>query len=129
MSPKKILVVDDEANISMLLQMRLQAEGYEVIVAEDGEAGLKKMKREKPDLVIMDVFMPRLNGYEAWDRKSQDPEIQKIPMIIMSARCTTKDCYDTHAIVEFAPKPFDIPRFLEMVRRLVLPPPPPPPAD
>ena len=126
MSKKKILVVDDEVHISMLLQMRLQAEGYEVILAEDGEVGLAKMKSEKPDLVIMDVFMPRLNGYEAWDKKSQDPEIQKIPLIIMSARCTTKDCYDNNAIVEFIPKPFDIPRFLETVRRLATPLQPPP---
>ena len=118
MSKKKILVVDDEAHITMLLKMRLQAEGYEVELAADGEEGIEKMKSGKPDLVIMDVFMPRLNGYEAWDKKSQDPEIQKIPMIIMSAKCSTKDCYDNHAIVEFVPKPFDIPRFLETVKRL-----------
>lgn len=126
MSKKKILVVDDEAQISMLLQMRLQAEGYDVILAEDGQAGIAKMKSEKPDLVIMDVFMPNLNGYEAWDKKSQDPEIQKIPMIIMSAKCATKDCYDPYSIVEFMPKPFDIPRFLETVRRLLAPLQPPP---
>lgn len=127
MGKKKILVVDDEVHISTLLQTRLQAEGYEVVLAVDGEEGLAKMKSEKPDLVIMDVFMPRLNGYEAWDRKSRDPELQKIPMIIMSARCATKDCYDTYAVVEFLPKPFDIPRFLETVRRLLesLEPPPP----
>jgi len=126
MSKKKILVVDDEAHITMLLKMRLQAEGYDVELAADGEEGIAKMKSEKPDLVIMDVFMPRLNGYEAWDKKSRDPEIQKIPMIIMSAKCSTKDCYDNHAIVEFVPKPFDIPRFLEAVKRLTASMEPPP---
>lgn len=126
MSKKKILVVDDEVHITMLLQMRLQSEGYNVVLAADGEEGLAKMKSEKPDLVIMDVFMPRLNGYEAWDRKSQDPAIWQIPMIIMSAKCSTKDCYDSHAIVEFMPKPFDIPRFLDAVKRLTTPLEPPP---
>ncbi|MBU9888648.1 MAG: response regulator [Candidatus Omnitrophica bacterium] len=126
MPKKKILVVDDETQIAMLLQMRLQAEGYDVLLAEDGAVALTKMKNEKPDLVIMDVFMPRMNGYEAWDKKSQDPEIRKIPMIIMSAKCATKDCYDPYAIIEFMPKPFDIPRFLETVKRLVAPIEPPP---
>lgn len=126
MSKKKLLVVDDEIHVATLLRGRLQAAGYEVVLAADGEEGLAKMKSEKPDLVIMDVFMPKLDGYEAWNQKSQDPEIRSIPMIIMSAKCTTKDCYDNYAIVEFAPKPFDMPRFLAMIERLVTPLQPPP---
>jgi len=65
MSPRKILIVDDEPAIIDILSSRLQASGYEICIARDGVESIEKVKSEKPDLIIMDVLMPRMTGFEA----------------------------------------------------------------
>ena len=65
MQPKSILVVDDETQMVDMGQMRLEASGYEIITAYDGQEGLEKAKNENPDLIIFDIMMPKMDGYEA----------------------------------------------------------------
>lgn len=87
MSVKRVLVVDDSPTERFFLTDLLRKNGYEVITAENGEQGVALAKLEKPDLVLMDVVMPGLNGFQATRQLSRDPDTQKIPVIM----CTTKD--------------------------------------
>ncbi len=81
---KKILIVEDEEIILNLLQKKLSQEGYEVSVARDGDAGLKMMKQIKPDLILLDIVMPKMGGFEVMEEMGKEPELKKIPIIIVS---------------------------------------------
>ncbi|MBW7902056.1 MAG: response regulator [Rhodocyclaceae bacterium] len=83
---KKILVVDDSPTERHFLVELLTGKGYEVVTAESGEEGISKAKAEQPDLVIMDVVMPGLNGYQATRTLTRDDETKNIPVFV----CTTK---------------------------------------
>lgn len=87
MPVKRVLVVDDSPTERFFLTDLLRKNGYEVLTAENGEQGVALAKSEKPDLVLMDVVMPGLNGFQATRQLSRDPDTQKIPVIM----CTTKD--------------------------------------
>lgn len=86
MAVKKILVVDDSPTERHVLVQLLTQNGYEVITAENGEEGIGKAKSEMPDLVLMDVVMPGLNGYQATRTLTRDEATKHIPVIV----CTTK---------------------------------------
>lgn len=81
---KKILLIEDEQLMIELLEKRLIREGYEVAVARDGVVGLKKMKEVKPDLVLLDIIMPKMGGFEVMETMSEDEELKKIPIIVIS---------------------------------------------
>lgn len=86
MSKGKILVVDDEIYIVHILDFSLGMEGYEVVTALDGEQALHKVKSDKPDLVVLDIMMPKLDGYETCKILKTDPETKNIPVILLSAK-------------------------------------------
>ena len=81
---KKILLVEDEEIMIGLLQRKLTQEGYEISVARDGEEGLKTMKEIKPDLILLDIIMPKMGGFEVMKEMAKDEELKKIPVIIIS---------------------------------------------
>lgn len=81
---KKILIVEDEELLLGLLQKKLSREGYEVSVARDGQAGLKMMRQSKPDLILLDIVMPKIGGFEVMEEMGKEPELKKIPIIIVS---------------------------------------------
>lgn len=81
---KKILLVEDEEIIIDLLKRKLSQEGYEVLIARDGEEGLKKMKETKPDLILLDIIMPKKGGFEVMEEMNKDPELKEIPVIVIS---------------------------------------------
>lgn len=87
MAIKRILVVDDSATERHIIGETLSKQGFEILYAENGEAGVAQTKQSKPDLVIMDVVMPGLNGFQATRAITKDPETQHIPVLL----CTTKD--------------------------------------
>jgi twitching motility two-component system response regulator PilH len=87
MAIKRILVVDDSATERHILGEILTGQGFEVSFAESGEMGVAKAKQDMPDLVLMDVVMPGLNGFQATRAISKDPDTAKIPVLL----CTTKD--------------------------------------
>lgn len=86
MAIKKILVVDDSATERHVLGSLLESKGFQVVYAEDGETGITSSKSEMPDLIIMDVVMPGMNGFQATRAISQEEATKDIPVII----CTTK---------------------------------------
>ena len=87
LAPKKrILVVEDQAVIVGMLKMRLEANNYEVITAGDGQEGLEKAHKENPNLIILDIMLPKMNGYKVCQLLKADPKYSKIPIIISSGR-------------------------------------------
>ena len=107
MAAKKILIVDDEPAIVEILSARLTAAGYAVCTASDGVEALEKVKSEKPNLIIMDVLMPRMTGFEAMQKIRLDPETRKIPALVISAKGSMRDYFADVTGVEFIPKPYD----------------------
>ena len=83
---KKILVVEDERRIRQLLVDILVDEGYEVIEAEDGGEGLEKVRSEHPDIILLDVMMPVMDGYQVLEKLKSDSAIQAIPVIMVTAK-------------------------------------------
>ncbi len=108
MALKKILLADDEPAILEILGIRLRASGYEVVFASDGEEVVEKAVVEKPDLIITDVMMPRLTGYEALRKIRAIPEFYKTPVLVISARESWKNYFSDVLDIEFVAKPYDL---------------------
>ncbi len=81
---KKILLIEDEELLIGLLERKLTNEGYAVSVARDGEEGLKLMREVKPDLILLDLVIPKMGGFEVMEEMKKDKELAKIPVIIVS---------------------------------------------
>ena len=81
---KKILLVEDEEIMISLLQKKLTKEGYEISVARDGEEGLKAMREVRPDLVLLDIIMPKMGGFEVMEEMGKDKNLKDIPVIVIS---------------------------------------------
>ena len=81
---KKILIIEDEELLYNILRKKLSEEGYNVSVAPNGEKGLELMKEVNPDLVLLDIIMPKMGGFEVMERMNDDPQLKKIPVIIIS---------------------------------------------
>ncbi len=81
---KKILLIEDEKLMINLLQKKLTQEKYEVKVALNGEEGLKAMREEKPDIILLDIVMPKMGGFEVMEEMGKDPALKEIPVIIIS---------------------------------------------
>ena len=88
---KKILIVEDYNNIVEILTMRLNAMGYEVISAKDGQEGLTLARKEKPDLIVLDVMLPKMNGYKISRLLKFDSRYKDIPIIMLTSRETKRD--------------------------------------
>ena len=82
---KKVLVVDDDVDFCEATQLLLDSKGFEVVLAHDGKEGLEKMRSEEPDLVILDVMMPEMNGYDVCVVIKADPALKKTPVILLTA--------------------------------------------
>ncbi len=81
---KKILIIEDEEIIRNLLQRKLTEEGYDVEIAEDGEIGMQKMRESKPDIILLDIIMPKMGGFEVLEEMKKDENIPDIPVIVIS---------------------------------------------
>jgi len=81
---EKILLIEDEELIIRLLGKKLASIGYEVALAMDGQEGLEKMKKDRPDLILLDIIMPKKGGFEVMEEMKKSPVLSKIPVIIIS---------------------------------------------
>lgn len=81
---KKILLVEDEKIIIDLLEKKLEEVGYEVSVAENGEEGLEKMREEKPDLILLDIVMPKMDGFELMEEMMKEERVDGVPVVVIS---------------------------------------------
>ena len=118
---KKILFVDDEPDQVLLIQTRLEANGYEVLTASDGETGLQLALEQQPHLVIVDLLIPRLDGLEICRRLKQDPKTAKIPVALFTASAT-RDLDELCKTVGFSAylrKPYESGELLTMIQKLL----------
>ena len=114
---KTILVVDDEPVLRAIVREILHEEGYAVIEAADGRVMLEIMARERPDLVLMDVMMPGVDGRDAYRQLRSRPENRDVPVVMMSAAVQSHGL--DPSIAGFVPKPFDITDLIALVTRLI----------
>ena len=114
---KRILVIDDEPNLRQVLMDTLAYLGFEVFGAEDGQSGLAVAMEQLPDLVISDVVMPNMDGYELMEHMQQDPRTQAIPVIFISAGgdCQAKQRCLRLGATRYVPKPFVVEDLLSAV--------------
>lgn len=117
----KILVVDDDAVIQQLIEVNLELEGYEVDKASNGQEALDKVAQDAPDLILLDVMMPRMNGRDVCRMLKSDPKTKGIPVIFLSARAQDMD---VEAGLElgadaYVTKPFDPGMLLDTISELL----------
>lgn len=116
---KKILIADDEIDIVETLQFMLEVEGFECITAYNGEDALNLAKRENPDLIILDVMMPKINGYKVSRLLKFDAKYKKIPILMVTARSQEEDKMigEETGADEYITKPFEITDVVEKVKK------------
>jgi two-component system alkaline phosphatase synthesis response regulator PhoP/two-component system response regulator VicR len=118
--PKKILAVDDERHIVRLVEVNLQRAGYEVVTAFDGKEALEKVKSENPDLVVLDVMMPYMDGFEVLRNLKADPTTAEIPVIMLTAKAQDADVFRgwQSGVDCYLTKPFNPMELLTFVKRI-----------
>ena len=117
MTDKKVLVADDEQSITELVAFALELEGFQVIQAPDGLEALRLVREERPDLAMVDVMMPGMDGREVSRRIKDNPETSSIPVLLFSA-APNPDIAEAKAD-GFMPKPFDVNQLVETVRKYI----------
>jgi DNA-binding response OmpR family regulator len=105
----KVLVIDDEAPIRLLCRVNLEAEDMEVLEASDGAAGFDKARQEQPDVILLDVMMPGVDGWQIAEQLLDDPQTSRIPIIFLTARAEFRDRARGLDIggVDYVTKPFN----------------------
>ena len=118
---KRILIADDDPVILRLIQVNLELEGYEVLTANNGQEAVDKATAEHPDLVILDIMMPRLDGYQACEALKSADGTKDIPVIFLSAKAQQGDIDKgtSFGVAAYLTKPFDPTELLEVVERHV----------
>jgi two-component system alkaline phosphatase synthesis response regulator PhoP/two-component system response regulator VicR len=118
--PKKILAVDDEKHIVRLVQVNLERAGYEVVTANDGREALQKVQEEKPDLVVLDVMMPYMDGFEVLQNLRRNPSTREIPVIMLTAKAQDADVFKgwQSGVDCYLTKPFNPMELLSFVKRI-----------
>ncbi|MDP2981171.1 MAG: response regulator [Candidatus Omnitrophota bacterium] len=121
MDKKRILIVDDEEDILSVLKFRLEANNYEALTASDGQEGLNKARTEKPDLIILDLMLPKLDGYKVCRMLKFDESYKAIPIIMFTARVQQKDeeLGKEMGADAYVTKPFEPEVLLEKIRQLL----------
>lgn len=91
MTGKKVLIIEDDVSISNMYQMKLKQQGYTVIVADNGSDGLEVAKKEKPDLILLDVILPQLDGFSVLEELKKSKDTAKIPVLMLTNLSTNED--------------------------------------
>lgn len=117
----RVLIVDDDPVIVRLLQVNFRIDGYDVETALGGEDAIEKARARRPDVIVLDVMMPGVDGWEVCRRLKEDPELRGVPVIFLSARTQDEDRRRGYAlgVVEYVTKPFDPIRLVDIVGRLL----------
>lgn len=117
MAKKKILVVDDDESLCFLVRLNLELAGFEVFEAHNGEEGLYMIDQSHPDLIILDVMMSKLDGWEMFEALKKDPQKTRIPVIFLTAKGQREDIHraQIEGVELYIVKPFDPPVLIENV--------------
>ena len=118
---KQVLVCDDDPVILRLVQVNLELEGFDVLLADNGESAIEVATAEHPDLVILDIMMPRLDGYQTCQRLKGAETTKDIPVVFLSAKAQQSDIEKgrEYGVEEYLTKPFDPNDLVDVVQRLL----------
>lgn len=118
---QKILVVDDEPEVLQMLKIRLEAEGFQVTTAGDGMDAINKVKADKPDLIILDVAIPKLSGYQVCANLRKHPSYSRIPIIMLSVKSGFKDVSYGMSVgaSDYITKPFEASDLLQRIKKFI----------
>ncbi len=118
--PRKILACDDEKHIVRLVQVNLERAGYTVVTASDGKEALQKVEDENPDLVVLDVMMPYMDGFEVLQNLRRNPSTRDIPVIMLTAKAQDADVFKgwQSGVDCYLTKPFNPMELLSFVKRI-----------
>jgi two-component system alkaline phosphatase synthesis response regulator PhoP/two-component system response regulator VicR len=118
---RKVLAVDDERHIVRLIQVNLERAGYQVATAFDGAEALKKVESDKPDLIVLDVMMPKMDGFEVLKRLQANPESREIPIVMLTAKAQDADVFRGWAsgVSAYLTKPFNPLELITFVKRIL----------
>ena len=105
---RRVLVVDDQPDVVLLCRINLEFEGFDVVEASDGEAALARLRETRPHVVLLDVMMPRMNGWEVLDAIKGDPETRHIPVVMLTAKVQEQDLVRawSKGAADYLTKPF-----------------------
>ena len=117
---KKILAVDDERHIVRLVQVNLERNGYEVVTAYDGKEALEKVESEHPDLIVLDVMMPYMDGFEVLQNLKRNQSTRDIPVIMLTAKAQDADVFRgwQSGVDCYLTKPFNPMELIAFVKRI-----------
>lgn len=118
---KKILIVDDESDLVETLTFRLEASGYDIVSAHDGQEGLEKARSEKPDLILLDVMMPKVNGFQVCRELKNDEKTKGIKIVILTAKSQESDKFWGKNVGAdgYISKPFEASELLAKIEELL----------
>jgi len=118
---KKILIVDDEEDIQKLLKIRLEQEGFTIVIAGDGEKGIKVAELEMPDLIILDIMMPKIDGYSCLKEIRRTQKTKDIPILMMSGKEEEKvrDLFAFQKISGYLEKPFELDNLVAKAKEIL----------
>jgi DNA-binding response OmpR family regulator len=121
----RILIAEDEEHIGMMVSFRLEKSGFEVIWKQDGSSALEAVKSEKPDLVILDVMMPNMNGFEVLEQIKNDESVKHIPVIMLTAQGQESDIVGAidKGAADYLVKPFRPAELVARIKRFLVKPP------
>lgn len=116
----RVLAVDDDPTILRLLQVNLEMEGHEVLTAENGQSALAAIRADRPEVVLLDVMMPEMDGFQVCEAVRADPDIADTPIVFVSARAQQSDLDRGYASGAdgYITKPFDPLELIETIERL-----------
>ena len=114
---KKILVIDDDPTLIKVVQPFLEAHGFAVTVAVDGEQGIEHIKAEKPDLIVLDVHMPKMNGYTFIFEMKKLTGAKTIPIIVLTAKEGMAEIFKVEGVKEYITKPFQPEQLLSNINK------------
>jgi len=118
---KRVLIVDDEQNIAISVEYLMRREGFEVTVAKDGEEGLAKIRSSKPDLVLLDVMMPKMDGFQVLTEARADKELDSVRIIMLTAKGREAEVEKGLSLGAdaYIPKPFSTSDLVNRVKTLL----------
>lgn len=121
MAKKKILIIEDEKGIAEDIAVRLEVEGFQVVNAYDGKTGVDNAREKNPDLILLDVLLPKIDGFEVCKILKSSPKTEKIPILMLTSLSAVGDvekAFDA-GVNDYLTKPFEYDRLLKKIRKLL----------
>jgi len=116
---KKILIVDDDRSLTHLLNAYLSDKGYKIVIAHDGEGALLLLESERPDLIVLDIVMPKMNGYDFLFEMRKMDEVSKTPVIVLTGKADMAEIFKVEGVLEYLIKPFAPQDLMEKIRKYI----------